>query len=121
LIGRYLETLGIEVFLYPGNARLPARLYRDKPEMVINLVDSVRGDESLSSAIPGVLELLDLPYTGADILGLSVDGNKFLPKKLLQQNGVPVHHYQLLNQYSDYLDPSLRFPLISAQCDPWRG
>lgn len=113
LIGQYLETLGIDVFLYPGNARLPARLYRDKPELVINLVDSIRGDESLSSAIPGVLELLDLPYTGADILGLSLDGNKFLTKKLLQQNGVPVPHYQLFNQYGDYLDPSLRFPLIS--------
>lgn len=113
VIGRYLETLGITVFLYPGNARLPTRLYRDKPEMVINLVDSIKGDEGLSSAIPGVLELLDLPYTGADILGLSLDTNKFLVKKLLQQNGVPVPHYQLFNQPGDYLDPTLRYPLIS--------
>jgi D-alanine-D-alanine ligase len=80
---------------------------------VINVVDSVKGDESLSSAIPGVLELLDLPYTGADILGLSLDTNKFLIKKLLQQNGVPAPHYQLFNSPGDYLDPTLRFPLIS--------
>lgn len=113
VIGRYLHTLGIEVHTYPGNARLPARLYRDKPEMVINVVDSVKGDESLASAIPGVLELLDLPYTGADILGLSLDTNKFLVKKLLQQNGIPVPHYQLFNTPGDYLDPTLRFPLIS--------
>ena len=113
LIGRYLETLGITVFLYPGNAWLPARLCRDMPELVINLVDSVKGDESLSSAIPGVLELLGLPYTGADILGLSLDTNKFLTKKLLQQNGIPVPHYQLFNQVGDYLDSSMRFPLIS--------
>ena len=69
LIGTYLETLDITVYLYPGNAYLPSHLRRDKPEMVINIVDSVKGDESLSSAIPGVLELLDVPYTGADILG----------------------------------------------------
>jgi D-alanine-D-alanine ligase len=81
--------------------------------MVINLVDSVKGDESLSSAIPGVLELLNIPYTGADILGLSLDTNKFLVKKLLQQNGVPVPNYQLFNTPGDYLSPSLRFPLIS--------
>jgi len=113
VIGKYLETLGIDVHTYPGNERLPARLYRDKPEMVINVVDSVKGDESLSSAIPGVLELLGLPYTGADILGLSLDTNKFLGKKLLQQNGIPIPHYQLFNAPGDYLDPSLRFPLIS--------
>lgn len=112
-IGAYLEAMGVQVHLYPGSAELPARLYRDRPEMVINLVDSVKGIEPLASAIPGVLELLDIPYTGADILGLSLDTNKFLVKKLLQQNGVPVPHYQLFNKPNDRLDPTLRFPLIS--------
>jgi D-alanine-D-alanine ligase len=113
VIGTYLETLGLSVLLYPGDANLPAHLRRDKPEMVINLVDSVKGDETLASAIPGILELLDIPYSGADILGLSLDTNKFLIKKLLQQNGIPVPHYQLFNTPIDYLDPTLRFPLIS--------
>ncbi len=113
LIARYLETLGITVHLHPGNARLPGALNREKPEMVINLVNSLKGDESLAASIPGVLELLDLPYTGADILGLSLDTNKFLVMKLLQQNGVPVPNYQLFNTPNDYLDPTLRFPLIS--------
>lgn len=113
LIARYLETLGITVYLHPGNARLPAWLHRERPEMVINLVDSLKGDESLAASVPGVLELLDLPYTGADILGMSLGTNKFLVKKLLQQNGVPVPNYQLFNTPGDYLDPTLRFPLIS--------
>ena len=113
LIASYLETLGITVHLYPGNQTLPAHLRRDKPEMVINLVDSVKGDETLASAIPGVLELLDIPYTGADILGLSLDTNKFLVKKLLEQNGIPIPHYQLFNTPGDYIDPTLRFPLIT--------
>ncbi len=113
LIGEYLKTLGMDVHLYPGNEELPVRLRKDHPELVINLVDSVKGDESLAAAIPGLLELLDIPYTGADILGLSLDTNKFLVKKLLQQNGIPVPAYQLFNTATDYLDPRLRFPLIS--------
>jgi D-alanine-D-alanine ligase len=113
LIGDYLSTLGITVILYPGNEELPMRLKKDHPDLVINLVDSVKGDESLAAAIPGVMELLDIPYTGADILGLSLDTNKFLVKKLLQQNGIPVPAYQLFNTAADYLDPRLRFPLIS--------
>lgn len=113
LIGDYLATLGIHVFLYPGNKRLPFALNRDKPEMVINVADSVKGDEALSSTIPGILELLEIPYTGADILGLSLDTNKFLIMKLLQQNGIPVPHYQLINNPGDYVDPTLRYPLIT--------
>jgi D-alanine-D-alanine ligase len=113
LIGSYLETLGVKVSLYPGDANLPAHLRRDHLDMVMNLVDSVKGVERLASAIPGILELLDLPYTGADILGLSLDTNKFLVKKLLEQNGVPVPRFQLLNTAGDYLDPTLRYPLIS--------
>jgi D-alanine-D-alanine ligase len=113
LIGEYLERLGITTLLCAGNAELPAWLRANQPEMVINLVDSVKGLESLASTIPGVLELLEIPYTGAGILGLSLDTNKFLIKKLLQQNGVPVPYYQLLNTPEDPLDPVLRFPLIS--------
>jgi D-alanine-D-alanine ligase len=113
LIAEYLETLGITVLLHAGNAELPEWLRANNPEMVINLVDSIKGAESLASAIPGVLELLDLPYTGAGILGLSLDTNKFVIKKLLQQNGVPVPNYQLFNAADDYMDPAIRFPLIS--------
>ncbi len=113
IIGDYLATLGIDVHLYAGNDHLPLRLQRDRPDMVINIVDSVKGDETLASTIPGVLELLDIPYTGADILGMALDTNKFLVKKLLQQNGIPVPHYQLVSAPGDYLDPTLRFPLIS--------
>jgi D-alanine-D-alanine ligase len=113
LIGEYLESLGITVLLHPGNAELPEWLRINAPEMVINLVDSIKGMESLASAIPGVLELLEIPYTGADMLGLSLDTNKFVIMKLLQQNGVPVPYYQLFSSPEDYLDPAIRFPLIS--------
>jgi D-alanine-D-alanine ligase len=113
LVGDCLEALGISVLLHPGNAELPEWLRDEKPDLVVNLVDSVKGKESLASAIPGVLELLEIPYTGAGILGLSLDTNKFLIKKLLRQNGVPVPNFQLFNTPHDYLDPAIRFPLIS--------
>lgn len=113
LIAKYIQNLGIEVNLYPGNSDLPQKLREEKPDLVINLVDSVKGNESLASSIPGVLELLEIPYTGADILGQSLGYNKFLVKKLLQQNGIPVPNYQLFNTPNDFMDPTLRYPLIS--------
>ena len=113
LIAEYLERLGVAACLHAGNAELPEWLRAERPEMALNLVDSIKGKESLASAIPGVLELLELPYTGADVLGLSLDTNKFVIKKLLQQNGVPVPNFQLFNTPEDYMDPAIRFPLIS--------
>ncbi|OGK18519.1 hypothetical protein A2866_00920 [Candidatus Roizmanbacteria bacterium RIFCSPHIGHO2_01_FULL_39_8] len=113
IIGGYLEKLGIKTLLYPGDAELPEKLRRDNPELVFNLVGSVKGNEYLASTIPAVLELLDIPYTGAGILGESLVYNKFLVKKLLEQNGVPIPHYQLFNTFSDPISPTLRFPLIS--------
>ena len=113
LIGEYLATLGITVKLYPGNGDLPKLLRKHNPDVVINLVDLVKGIESKAATIPGVLELLEIPYTGAGTLGLSLDTNKFLIKELLQQNGVPVPYFQLFNSAKDRLDPIIRFPLIS--------
>lgn len=113
LISNILQKRGLQVGLHPGNADLPDWLRQTNPEVVLNLVDSIKGAEDLASAIPGVLELLDIPYTGADMLGLALDTNKFVIKKLLQQNGVPVPGYQLFNKPDEYLDPAIRFPLIS--------
>ncbi len=113
VIAGYINKLNIETILYPGTPEVAEKLRHDKPDMVLNLVGSVRGNEYLASTIPAMLEFLDIPYTGAGILGESLSYNKFLVKKLLQQHGIPLPNYQLFNTPSDPLDPILRFPLIS--------
>lgn len=113
VIGDYLKKMGIEIYLLAANEVLAAKLRRIKPTIALNLVGSVKGQEHLASTIPALLELLDIPYTGAGILGESLSYNKFLVKKLIEQNGVPIPHYQLFNTANDPLDPTLRFPLIS--------
>jgi D-alanine-D-alanine ligase len=113
VISSYLVKMGVKTILIPGNDMLSENLKKAKVDMVINLTGSVKGNEYLASTIPGVLEILDIPYTGAGILGESLAYNKFLVKKLLEQNGVPVPRYQLFNTHGDYIDPTLRYPLIS--------
>ncbi len=113
VIAKYLKKMGIKTYLLVGNDSLPENLKKIKPDVALNLVASVKGSEYLASTIPALLELLEIPYTGAGILGESLSYNKFLIKKLLQQNGVPVPYYQLFNTPFDPLDPTLRFPLIS--------
>src|SRR3990167_9675983 len=82
IISEYISKLGIESNIYPGDDTLVAKLQKDRPDMVFNLVDSVKGVDSLSSAIPGILEMLEIPYTGGDILGLALFFYKIFKKKI---------------------------------------
>ena len=113
LTAKYLNKMGIETILYPGNGELSKKLSKDNPDVVINITGSVHGQEFLAASIPGVLEILEIPYTGAGILGESLSYNKFLVNKLLEQNGIPVPNYQLFYSYNDPINPNLRFPLMA--------
>ncbi|MFH1896193.1 MAG: hypothetical protein ABH814_01810 [bacterium] len=76
-IAEYLIKLGVKAELYPGNPKALEKLRQDKPNMVINLAASVRGQEFLAATIPATLELFEIPYPGAGMLGESLAYNKF--------------------------------------------
>jgi D-alanine-D-alanine ligase len=113
VIATYIQKLDIEPKLLPGNSSLVETLKDYKPDMVLNLVDTYKGSDYLASTIPAVLDLLEIPYIGTDALGLALSTNKFLVSRLLESNGVPVAHSQLFRNSTEFLDPTLRFPLFS--------
>ncbi|MBI5222208.1 MAG: hypothetical protein HY980_01795, partial [Candidatus Magasanikbacteria bacterium] len=109
----FFEKIGIKVDLIPANEALLDVLKSFRPDFVLNLVDSVRGQESLAATVPAVLELLNIPYTGTGVLGAALNSNKFLTKKLMEQAGLPLPRYQLFSSPNDPIDTHLKFPLIS--------
>lgn len=109
---RYINKMGIDVITIPGNDHMAESIQKYQPDLAINLVDSVCGQSSLGSSIPGVLEVLQIPYTGSGTLGWSLGCNKFLMYQILQSAGVPVPSHQLVNSSSDMIDPRLRYPLF---------
>ncbi len=111
-IAKYVTKMGIDVALFPGDENLPGNLKKYAPDMALNLVDSVRGQITLGSSIPGVFEILHIPYTGAGALGFSLGCNKFLMYQLMQAEGIPVPVHQLLTAPGDMIDPALRYPLF---------
>lgn len=112
-VAKYVIKMGIDVALFPGNEAVVNKLRYFKPDLVVNLVDSVRGDETLNASVPGMLEMLHLPYTGSGILGQSLNTNKYLTYQLLQNGGIPVPHHQLVTQPNQLIDPVLRYPLFA--------
>lgn len=108
----YLAALGVTAVVMPADAHITNRLRRHKPDLVINLVDSVRGSEFLGSTVPAMLELLEIPYTGVGMLGYNLCMNKYMTKDLLSQHGIPVPKFQLFTSWRQPLDPSLKYPVI---------
>jgi D-alanine-D-alanine ligase len=108
----YLKKLGVKTCLIPATPNMVAHLKREKPDMAINLVTTVKGYDYLASSVPAALELLEIPYTGSTILGFALGCNKYLIYSLMQQHGIPVPRFQLMSSVRTPLDPTLRFPLI---------
>jgi len=112
VIKKHLIALGYNVLSLPGNYNSLIKLKKINPYLVLNLVDSVYGNEELISLVPAVLQMSSIPYTGANILGLSLNASKFLTKAILRQSGIPVPKFQLFINQNTKLDKSLNFPLI---------
>ncbi len=108
-----LEKWGIKTKLYAGDENLLPKLVRDKPNIVLNLVDSVRGMEILATCIPALLDLSQIPYTGCGIYSFILSTNKVLIKELLEANNIPTPKYQLIRAWKEPINPELEYPLIS--------
>jgi len=112
-VGKIVSKIGARVYLVPGGPKLSLELSRIRPNVVINFVTSLYGCDYLAPSAIGVYELMGIPYTGTGILGESLSYNKFLTKKLLEQNGIPVPRYQLFTRWNEPVDPQLRYPIIT--------
>ncbi|MFZ2199823.1 MAG: hypothetical protein WAV40_03480 [Microgenomates group bacterium] len=112
LFDPYFVKLGVKTVYIKADAHMTERLKKEKPDMALNLVTTVKGYDYLGATVPAALELLEIPYTGTNILGFSLGCNKYLMHALLSQHGIPVPRFQLMSTKTTPLDPTLRFPLI---------
>lgn len=112
IIAPYLNKMNIETMLFPGNSNVTENLKKYKPDFVLNLVDSVYGQEHLCATISATLELLKIPYTGSGIMGQTINSNKYLTRNLLEQWGLTIPKYQLITEKNGEIDDSLDYPLF---------
>lgn len=107
-----LIKMGVDTEVVVADEQLANTLLNVKPELCINFVDTVRGSGALASSIPGIFELLRIPYVGASTLALALNNNKYLTKVLLEAWDLPTPQYQLFRTSNQSLDYDLRYPLI---------
>ena len=91
-------------------AALRARLVDLDPDCAFNLCESLGGDARLESAVPLVLELMGIPFTGSSPEALSHALYKDRVKRRLEEAGVPTPLSCVMHRYDDPCE--LPFPLI---------
>jgi D-alanine-D-alanine ligase len=88
-IMKILEKAGIKTKGYPADEYFLVSLLVDKPDFVINLVDTVKGKDRFQPFVPASLELMNIQYTGTGMTGLVIGNDRNLFKELLRTNKVP--------------------------------
>jgi D-alanine-D-alanine ligase len=91
-VSESLTRLGHEHFSLACTLDLDAmmeKLRQSRPDVVFNLVESLRGDDSLIHLPPAVLDSLGLPYTGSSAEAIFITSHKLFAKERLFHAGLP--------------------------------
>lgn len=107
-----IKKLGIEAKGYRGDQYFLTNLLVDKPDLVVNLVDTLRGKDRLQTSVPAALELSNIPYTGAGMEGMIIGNNRDLTKRLFIAYDIPTPPFQFLRRASKAIDEGIGLPLI---------
>lgn len=91
-------------------AFMPRALKGERPGMAFNLSYGIQG-KARYTHVPGILEMLGVPYVGSGPLAHSLALDKVVAKMLLVQNGIPTPEFAVLKS-PDFDAPDLPYPLI---------
>ncbi|MFI0456276.1 MAG: ATP-grasp domain-containing protein [Candidatus Thiodiazotropha endolucinida] len=89
---------------------MPRTLVGERPGMAFNLSYGIQG-QARYTHVPGILEMVGVPYVGSGPLAHSLALDKVVAKMLFVQNGVPTPAFVVLDDPSFEM-PELAFPLI---------
>jgi D-alanine-D-alanine ligase len=89
---------------------MPRALKGERPGMAFNLSYGIQG-QARYTHVPGILEMVGVPYVGSGPLAHSLALDKVVAKMLFVQNGVPTPEFAVL-ETPGFAMPELEFPLI---------
>lgn len=93
--------------------KIISALKEHKPDLVFNLTEQFAGDRRLDKNVTGLLEMLDIPFTGSGPTGLMLCRDKRLAKQLLSLHKIRVPGFlSLPPKKAPTVPKSLRFPLV---------
>ena len=110
VIENALKAAGHEV-VRVGSARRLLEQAKPNVDIVFNIAEGYEG-RNRESQVPILLEMMRIPYVGADGLTLGLTLDKVLTKKVLIAEGIPTPHYIEVTDPETLWQAELRYPLI---------
>ncbi|MBN3038115.1 MAG: ATP-grasp domain-containing protein [Candidatus Omnitrophica bacterium] len=112
-IKQALQALGYNTHLVELDLDTYAYLRHAHFDLVFNLCDDgFRNDPLLEAHIPAMLDILQIPYSGAGFLSLATCVNKARTKEILAFNKIVTPESQIFENSGQSLKPDMHFPLI---------
>ena len=106
-----IETDGHETGFLVADQDLPFALREFKPDICFNIAEGLGGD-AREAQVPGLLEMLRIPYTGSRVLTNAISLDKTLTKRIWRDRRLPVAPFQEFIVGDEGLRPELTFPLF---------
>ena len=108
-LGHEVRTIG--VWDEPGMIIDEIKNY--PPDVVFNLTEHFNEVSAYDRNVAGLLEMMDVPYTGSSPTGLTLCKNKGMAKELLAYHKIRVPNFAILSPGSAIKRPKrLKFPLF---------
>lgn len=107
-----VAKLGVAVKGYAADPYILTNILVDKPDLVVNLVDTVKGRDGLQPAFPGALEMSGVPYTGSGLRGLVLGNDRHMFKQMLIAHDIPTPAYKFIKDMRSKIPEELGLPLI---------
>ncbi|NHI89585.1 MAG: ATP-grasp domain-containing protein [Candidatus Thorarchaeota archaeon] len=111
MIKHGIESAGHDYIFIEADENILETLKQVKPDLVFNRSEGVRG-ESRESHIPAILEMLGIPYVGANVLSTAVCLNKGWTKKFLAFHNVVTPQFHILSSTRQVNKLDFIFPVI---------
>ncbi len=88
-LSQYAKKLARSVSVIPANQGWVNKITALRPSVVVNLVDSVKGDDTKTPLVCATLEMLGIPFTGNSFKPIAMCYDKFAVKQELQKFDIP--------------------------------
>ncbi len=89
---------------------MPRVLQGERPGMVFNISYGIQG-QARYTHVPGMLEMVGIPYVGSGPLAHSLALDKVVSKMLFNQQGLPTPDFTVLDE-AGFALPEIPFPMI---------
>ena len=115
-----IESRGHSVVKLGGGREFLNRILREKVDFVFNISEGLGSYRSREAQVPAVLEMLDIPYSGADPQCLAICLDKNLTKKIVSWEGIRTPRWRVISDDHCNIEwESLSFPVFVKPV--WEG